>query len=79
MSAYGTVTRSAPAGRRPPKPSLQIHLFMKKKGVRQQGENLEFDSELLQQWHGLICATSERRTPLCASGRDGVVGRAYIS
>ena len=28
MSAYGTVTRSAPAGRRPPKPSLQIHLFM---------------------------------------------------
>ena len=31
MSAYGTdtVTRSAPAGRRPPKPSLQIHLFMK--------------------------------------------------
>ena len=32
MSAYGTVTRSAPAGRRPPKPSLQIHLFMKKEG-----------------------------------------------
>ena len=28
VSAYGTVTRSAPAGRRPPKPSLQIHLFM---------------------------------------------------
>ena len=29
MSAYGTVTRSAPAGRRPPRPSRQIHLFMK--------------------------------------------------
>ena len=28
MSAYGTVTRSAPAGRRPPEPPLQIHLFM---------------------------------------------------
>ena len=33
MSAYGTVTRSAPAGRRPPKPSLQIHLFMKNPDV----------------------------------------------
>ena len=32
---YGTVTRSAPAGRRPPKPSLQIHLFMKKPGSDQ--------------------------------------------
>ena len=30
VSSCGTVTRSAPAGRRPPKPSLQIHLFMKK-------------------------------------------------
>ena len=29
MSAYGTVTRSAPAGRRPPKPSLQIHIFFR--------------------------------------------------
>ena len=30
MSAYGTVTRSAPAGRRPPKPSHQTKSFMKK-------------------------------------------------
>ena len=29
MSAYGTVTRSAPAGRRPPKPSGHFHSFMK--------------------------------------------------
>ena len=29
MSAYGTVTRSAPAGRRPPKPSHQTKSFMK--------------------------------------------------
>ena len=27
----GTSTRSAPAGRRPPKPSRQVHTFMKKK------------------------------------------------
>jgi hypothetical protein len=26
----GTSTRSAPAGRRPPKPSRQVHTFMKK-------------------------------------------------
>ena len=39
MSAYGTVTRSAPAGRRPPgpRPSLQIHLFMKKLSVGRSG------------------------------------------
>ena len=30
MSAYGTVTRSAPAGRRPLKPSHQTTSFMKK-------------------------------------------------
>ena len=33
VSAYGTVTRSAPAGRRPPKPSGHFHSFMKKPGL----------------------------------------------
>jgi hypothetical protein len=30
VSAYGTVTRLAPAGRHPPKPSHQTMSFMKK-------------------------------------------------
>ena len=30
MLLSGTSTRSAPAGRRPPKPSRQVHTFMKK-------------------------------------------------
>ena len=31
MLLSGTSTRSAPAGRRPPKPSRQVHTFMKEK------------------------------------------------
>ena len=34
MSAYGTVTRLAPAGRHPPKPSHQTKSFMKKTSIR---------------------------------------------
>ena len=37
MSLYGTVTRLAPAGRHPPKPSHQTKSFMKKPTVTEVG------------------------------------------
>jgi hypothetical protein len=41
----GTSTRSAPAGRRPPKPSHQIHSFMKKNHVEESPPSEDDDDE----------------------------------
>jgi hypothetical protein len=46
----GTPTRSAPAGRRPPKPSRQVHAFMKKVkggGQRPVTEGISFQNTTL--------------------------------
>ena len=47
MSAYGTVTRLAPAGRHPPKPSHQTKSFMKNLGGSVIPQTLLFSDGLM--------------------------------
>ena len=75
MSAYGTVTRSAPAGRRPPEPPLQIHLFM---------NPLHFFSlDALHEVLSTLLINTERKDTLIDSGATCevlvTVARAYMT